>query len=436
MEYITTVEASEKWGISLRQAQRLLAANRINDAKKYGRSWMIPEDAGKPRDPRSEEKPPKGFPCHEAPSLPTEAEFTINPEAPSLPAEPEFTLPPRGPSLPAEPEFTLQSDMDKVLELAEIPLPKNNIDAVLDLISEESFRFLVESYITYMRGDFKRTIQCFRKIGDTAFRLRACSIAIAVAVSTGNYPLFQEIESYCKGMILAERGANVTVMAEYTLSTAYASAFVPTMVPNWIKDGDLSAFPHQIRAEAICRRARYLHFLKKYESVLDVAQTALAICKPEDGLTYESIYLRLMCAAACYSLDRMNKAKGYLLDVMRDCMPNGFITPFAELRFLLSGLLDQLLKQNYPEHYGAIVELSKRILPNWLYFHNRFTKDNITLILSVREYQIATYAARGAPYAKIAEQFSISVGRLRIIMHEIFSKLFIKNRKELAQYII
>jgi len=52
MEYISASEASEKWGVSLRQVQRLLAGNRIPRAKKYGRSWMIPDDAEKPGDAR------------------------------------------------------------------------------------------------------------------------------------------------------------------------------------------------------------------------------------------------------------------------------------------------------------------------------------------------------------------------------------------------
>ncbi len=52
MEYISTEDASKKWGISIRQVQRLLACNRIPDAKKYERSWMIPVDARKPVDLR------------------------------------------------------------------------------------------------------------------------------------------------------------------------------------------------------------------------------------------------------------------------------------------------------------------------------------------------------------------------------------------------
>ena len=63
MEYMSAAEASEKWGVSLRQAQRLLAGGRIPDAKKYGRSWMIPADAPKPPDPRREKKPPQSGPA-------------------------------------------------------------------------------------------------------------------------------------------------------------------------------------------------------------------------------------------------------------------------------------------------------------------------------------------------------------------------------------
>ena len=56
MEYISAREASEKWGVPLRQVQRLLADNRIPHAKKFGRSWMIPNDVEKPIDPRRKKK--------------------------------------------------------------------------------------------------------------------------------------------------------------------------------------------------------------------------------------------------------------------------------------------------------------------------------------------------------------------------------------------
>jgi len=60
----------------------------------------------------------------------------------------------------------------------------------------------------------------------------------------------------------------------------------------------------------------------------------------------------------------------------------------------------------------------------------------ITLILSLREAHLAQMVARRVPYAKIARQHNISVGRLKNIMLEIYEKLHISSRDELAQYVL
>jgi DNA-binding CsgD family transcriptional regulator len=40
------------------------------------------------------------------------------------------------------------------------------------------------------------------------------------------------------------------------------------------------------------------------------------------------------------------------------------------------------------------------------------------------------------PYKEIAKRFNISVGRLKNIMLEIYEKLYISGRDELAQYVL
>lgn len=52
VKYMTTKEASIKWGISDRRIRVLLNEGRIEDAIKTGRNWMIPIDANKPMDLR------------------------------------------------------------------------------------------------------------------------------------------------------------------------------------------------------------------------------------------------------------------------------------------------------------------------------------------------------------------------------------------------
>lgn len=54
MHGMTTKEAAEKWGVTSRQVQLLCATGRIPGAIRFGNAWVIPEDAQKPQDGRSD----------------------------------------------------------------------------------------------------------------------------------------------------------------------------------------------------------------------------------------------------------------------------------------------------------------------------------------------------------------------------------------------
>lgn len=391
-EYISVLEASKKWGISTRQVQRLLTEQRIPRAKKYGRSWMIPYDAEKPGDPRREKKLTQG---------------------------------------------SLSADLYDVIAATTVPMPRNNPDAILDTVNKERLRLQYEGELAYLRGNFQQTIHCFHKTGgDDAARLRACPIAVAAAVSIGDYDFYTEVDSYLRECMKTGRGSEIRALAELSIATAAVSMIAPNMTPEWLKKGDFSALVVQEIPDALYLRAKYFQCLGSYQEMLAVAQTALSLCVTEQGFTVPEIYLRLMCAVACYSLERGDEAKDYLLDAMRICLPHGFVTPFAESVTALGGLVELCLEQAFPEYCDLVIGQWERTWKNWISFHNRFTKDNITLILSLREYHIALLAARRVPYGKIAKQYCISVGRLKNIMLGIYGKLFISSRDELSQYIL
>ena len=52
MEYLTTVELSEKWNITPRRIGVLCSEGRIDGAIKKGKTWLIPYGAIKPADGR------------------------------------------------------------------------------------------------------------------------------------------------------------------------------------------------------------------------------------------------------------------------------------------------------------------------------------------------------------------------------------------------
>ena len=51
MEYLTTAEAAERWGVTARRVQTLCKNGRIEGAI-YKGVWLIPANAEKPEDPR------------------------------------------------------------------------------------------------------------------------------------------------------------------------------------------------------------------------------------------------------------------------------------------------------------------------------------------------------------------------------------------------
>lgn len=391
MEYLSTLEASAKWGVSPRQVQRLLSRNRIPQAKKYGRSWMIPEDAKKPGDLRRGNMPPVK---------------------------------------------TLAADLADLLAATSLPLPAENPDAILTSVKEQRSRLQYEGELAYLRGDFQRTMRCYLQAeGDEAARLLACPVAIAASISLGDYTAYTEIEAYLKRCLKAEQGSSVSAFAELALATVAVSIIAPNMAPCWLKEGDFSALAPQTRQNALYLRAKYFCCIGRYESMLAVAETALAFRDSEQGILPHDIYLHLMCAVACSYLDRREEAKSWLLDAMRLALPHGFITPFAEHVTAFGGLMEQCLEQEFPACLDAVIAQWKRTWKNWITFHNQFTKDNITLMLTLREYHLALQVARRIPYARIASEHHISVGRLKNIMLEIYEKLCISGRDELAKYI-
>ena len=388
MEYISTAEIAEKWGIKQRQVQKLLADERIYGAVKYGRFWMIPIDAEKPADLRRGKEPPKK----------------------AVP-----------PAAPVSNGAMTKATVDALLKSADI----------MELAPQDA------GGMAYLRGDFEKVMQIYHDAGsDDEVRLRVASLGMAAAISLGEYSLYLEIETYLKGVAQNTEVEGVAAIAELLLASGRIAAMAPRTVPDWIKQGDFSRLFEGVRLDAIYLRAKYFQCVGDYTSMLAVAQTTLSLCDVLQEYTHPGLYLKMLCATACYYLHRVDEATKWLLDALHSGLPYGFTTPFAELLPLFGGVLERLIKQEYPEYFTIIYTQWERTYNNWLIFHNRFTEANLSLILSLREQEMVFLAARGIPRKEIAAQFHLSLSRQKAIMNDIYAKLGINSRRELSKYVL
>jgi DNA-binding CsgD family transcriptional regulator len=352
---------------------------------------------------------------------------------------PDDVTKPSGPREKEKPaQQTVPSEMSEILRITSVPMPGDRPDAILDTIKEPWARLQYEAEISYLRGDFSNAMRCYKAVDENdAVRVRAALVGVAAAISLGDYRAYSEIEIYLKDIIRANPGSDLAAVAELALASVAVSVIAPNMVPEWLKKGDFGAFPKEAGPPYLLYlRSRYFLCVCQYETALCLAQSALLFSRRDEGVTLTGIYLRMVCALACYNLDREEEARRRLSEAMRIALPHGFVTPFAEAVSDLGGMVEQCLELEFPEYRDAVVVQWSRTVRNWIEFHNRFTKDNITLILTLREYQISMMVSRHVPYAKIANHFNISVGRLKNIMLEIYQKLLVSGRDELKKYIL
>lgn len=390
-EYKTIKETAEAWGVSRRYVNLCIEAGRIPGAVKRGNQWLIPPGA---------EKPSRAH-------------------------------------RPRQAQNTLSSQFAHVLAEISIPTPQDYPDAILDGVRETRVRYIHEGALAYARGDFARAIQCYRQNeGDEAAKLCASSIALVAAISLGEHPVYLEIEAFLKGIVEKYASNEVSAYAQLALSGGYLGGMVPSLIPDWLKNGDFSVLPAGAKPDAAYKRAKYYQCIGDHKSSLITAQMARSLCCPEGEISFPCTYLTLLAAAACFALEQVEEAEQYLLMAMRMNLPSGFITPLVEYLPLFGGLMERLLEREYPESLAPIRNQWGSTFNNWISFHNQLTKDNITSILSLREYQLALLVSRRVPYAQIAKFHGISVSRLKAIMQVVYDKLYVNNREELSEFIL
>lgn len=397
MEFKTANEIARAWGVSARWVAMCARGGRIPGAAKVGKIWLLPADARRPTGERGLKRG-----C---------AKNT--PPLPSLPGR-----------------------LARVLDAVYRSIPSIAPETFLGTVGEEGIRLVYGGAIAYARGNFQETLRCYRALGEEPeTRLAAASVALAAGISLGDGSFYSEVEMFLNEVIRSSEDQGVSVFAELALSTASLSALAPGMVPGWLKDGDFSGLFPQAWPDAAYKRAKYYQCLGQYEAMLAVAETALAFCGTGDGLSFPGTYLRLMCAVACYAMSRAEAAEFHLLQAMRANLPFGYLTPFVEQIPACGGTVERLLEREYPGFSKAVYRQWRDTFANWVAFHNRFTKNNITTILSRREYEIALLVSRRMPRKQIADRFYLSAGRLNNILTEIYAKLSISGRDELAKFV-
>lgn len=396
MEYLTVRETAKKWNLSVRMVQQFCTAGRIPGAQKFGNSWAIPADAEKPQDPRSVRK-------------------QARPPAPSL------------------------LDSAGLMPLMNTPFQPGSCLAAVEAMEEGPQRDIAQAEYYYFTGQPEqaaRAASAYLTSPDAGARLSACLI-----YAYANLSLHQIQHAR---FALDEVQMFLTEGAEQTPQRKAAAAFVaatsavllhlplPESLPS-IREF-LPLLPPGLRAFALYVQAHYLYLKHNYAQSIGIVETALTMGAGQYPIP--AIYLHLMAVMDYMRLKNTEPAQGHLLAAWEIARPDDLLEGFGEHHGLLGAMLEAVIKPRWPENFKRMIDITCRFSEGWRDIHNPDTGQQVAGNLTTTEFAVAMLVAQDWTAEEIAAHMSVSASTIKRHQAQIRKKLRVKNRQELAAYML
>ena len=396
MKYLTVRETAEKWNLSVRMVQQFCTQGRIPGAQKFGRSWAIPADAGKPQDPRLSRKQEE---------LPTARLL----------------------------------DQTNLMPLMNTPFQPGQCLAAAQAMEEGPQRDIAMAEFHYFSGQPEaaaREAEPYLTSADMGAKLSACLIYAYANLSVG--------EIRRAKFALGELNAALAAAGEQSPQFRAASAFVAAAgavllhlpLPEGLSDAKdfLPLLPTGLRAFALYVQAHYLYLTGSYGPSAGTVEATLAMGAVRYPIP--AIYLHLVAVMDYMSLKQTDQAKAHLLAAWDLARPDDLIEGFGEHHGLLGGMLESVIKPDWPEDFKRIIDITYRFSAGWRRVHNADTGHNVADNLTTTEFAVSMLAARGWSNPEIAEHLHISLSAVKRHLSNAMMKLDVSQRRDLQKFML
>ena len=269
---------------------------------------------------------------------------------------------------------------------------------------------------------------------DMGARLSACLLSAYANLSLGRIQRAR----------FALQELNTALIREKSPETEAASAFMaaagavllhlplPERLPS-VHDF-LPQLPPGLRAFALYVFAHYRYLQGDYGPSAGIVEGALAMGAQRYPIS--AIYLHLVAVMDYMSLKQTDRAKRHLLAAWELARPDDLIEGFGEHHGLLGGLLEAVIKPQWPDDFKRIINITYRFSAGWRRIHNPETGHDVADDLTTTEFAASMLAARGWTNQEIADHMHISPNTVKRYISTSLEKLHIRRRQDLKQFML
>lgn len=415
MKMITVEQMAKRWNISPRTVQHLCKTGKIPGATNFGKSWMIPHDAVRPADGRKKAVSPDELPPAEVRPLVRKSPFLMMTDLYPAPG----TADQCAENLAYHPEA-------QALFAAQIAYRRGQIDQAYRYAN-----YFLESHSGYyaiLSGGILLSLCAIWK-GDLSMWNKARAHILEA-------PCKDDMDQDIVSLAAASTGCAIRSSADFP------EWFVRGCFDNLPRDAHPAARVYYIKNMMITAQevavgsvemegVRGLSLMKTLPYIMEPMISQMVV----DNIIMAEIDLRLLCAIVYHQTGDDIRGGVHLDKAIRLCLADRLYGPLVEYRRQLGLFLDDHLAALDPDALKTVKAMYKQYHAGWTKLHNAVSEKKVQASLSIREREVARFAAYGLSNSAIARQLSLSEHTVISLINSAKNKTQAENRSDLGLYI-
>ena len=298
-------------------------------------------------------------------------------------------------------------------------------------------RRIAEAELRIVQGEFAgmdRFYATIRKDGRNF--LTAAGVALFGAVGTDDSLLFDTVLKDIAAYPSRYGSPEAKLAVEIVMVWVNGLLGAPVRCPDWLVHLDLAAVPGEWRRQVAYLAVQCLHRRNERVAAAVLADALLNLeADKAVGFSAADVYLKMAKAKICHDEGRMREAERWYRAVVESAKPLGIVLPFLGVMLGPKSALERALSEGAPVLLTRIKRLTNGYFRNLAKYHNRYTGDSVTEILSPREFFLAQCLKSGLRYKEIAERMGIAQGRVHNLISMLYETLGIGGSEEIGDLV-